>query len=295
MWYPDVPHEYLQPPTLQNIYDGLLLCFCVEDPDSPWFKEARRLQAFFEAHPNTRQKAALAAMAEDYQPDLLQSIRHFVRRQFGDWNPGVLGAVVDWLVAEHGMTPRDAWKITAPELLARLKSEAGLVADDEQAVRATDLEQEHTDTKAGADPTHISPARSVDEGVISEDVQRRIKAEELPLVTPIPSGTPKRLLKGWHEISSAIGMKYTQRDDVKSLNTRFQGPIRNSGPGTQPMVYENDLIDWWNKLALQQQELKNQRDGARLSAEAQHNFGRDGAAAPEIGGGIKKRRRDKQT
>jgi hypothetical protein len=60
------------------------------------------------------------------------------------------------------------------------------------------------------------------------------------------------------------------------------------------MVNHDDLLNWWNKLATQQQELTNQREGARLSAEAQHNYGRDGTAAPEVGGGVKKRRKDRQ-
>lgn len=106
---------------------------------------------------------------------------------------------------------------------------------------------------------------------------------------------PRKLLNGWHEITQAVSMKYNQRKDVKSLNDRYQGPISNRGAGTHPMVYEDDLIDWWNKLAVKQQELANQREGAKLSAEIQHNYGRDGTAAPEIGGGTKKRRKKRRT
>jgi hypothetical protein len=106
---------------------------------------------------------------------------------------------------------------------------------------------------------------------------------------------PKQLLTGWHAIAAALKLRYNQRKDIKSLNERFEGPIRHRGAGTRPMVYLDDLLDWWNHLAIQEQELANQRDGARLSAEAQHNYGRDGEAAPEIGGGVKKRRKDKRT
>jgi hypothetical protein len=106
--------------------------------------------------------------------------------------------------------------------------------------------------------------------------------------------SPRKLLTGWHAITKALEIPYSQRKDVKSLNQRLQGPIENAGRGTQPMVYRDDLVEWWNKLDILQQERANQREGAQLSAEAQHNYGREGNAAPEIGGGVKKRRKDKR-
>jgi hypothetical protein len=90
-------------------------------------------------------------------------------------------------------------------------------------------------------------------------------------------------------------MKYDDREKIKSLNERCEGPITSRGAGTQPMVYSDDLIEWWNKLAVRQQELENRREGAKASAEDQHNYGRDGTAAPEIGGGVKKRRGPRPT
>jgi hypothetical protein len=103
------------------------------------------------------------------------------------------------------------------------------------------------------------------------------------------------MLRGWHAITNALDMPYKQRDGIKSLNTRFSGPIINHGAGSSPMVYRDVLLDWWNRLAMQQQELTNRREGARLSAEARHDYGHDGIAAPEIGGGVKKRRKDRRT
>jgi hypothetical protein len=102
---------------------------------------------------------------------------------------------------------------------------------------------------------------------------------------------PRRLLTGWHEITAALEMNHTDREKIKSLNDRFNGPIKNQGRGTQPMVDRVELIEWWNKLAIQAQEQTNRRDGERASVEAHHDYGRDGIAAPEIAGGVKKRRR----
>lgn len=48
-------------------------------------------------------------------------------------------------------------------------------------------------------------------------------------------------------------------------------------------------------MAITYEESANTRKGASLSAEAQHNFGRDGIVAPEVSGSIKKRRKDRQT
>jgi hypothetical protein len=109
---------------------------------------------------------------------------------------------------------------------------------------------------------------------------------------------PRKLLTGWHEITATLEMKHQDREKIKSLNERFEGPIKNKGSGTSPMVYQEELIEWWNHLAVKQQEMANYRDGRKLSAEAQHNYGRDGTAAPEIGGGVnkrRKRRRDQRT
>jgi hypothetical protein len=106
---------------------------------------------------------------------------------------------------------------------------------------------------------------------------------------------PRKLLKGWKAIATAVEMKHAQRNEIKGLNEKFNGPIRNTGRGTWPMVYLDDLRAWWDSLDSQAQEMKNRREGTRLSAEARHNYGRDGTAAPEVGGGVKKRRRDRRT
>jgi len=106
---------------------------------------------------------------------------------------------------------------------------------------------------------------------------------------------PKQLLTGWRNIAAALNQKYSQRGDIKSLNDRFDGPIKNSGAGTRPMVWREDLITWWDRLVMKQQELANQREGARLSAGAHYSYSRDGTVAPEIGGSVKKRRRVKRT
>jgi hypothetical protein len=106
---------------------------------------------------------------------------------------------------------------------------------------------------------------------------------------------PKTPLEGWRDITDALEMKYGDRDRIKSLNQRLGGPIINRGKGKRPLVDKDALREWWDRLATQEQELANRREGARLSAESQYHFGRDGEAAPEVGGGVKHRRRDGQS
>jgi hypothetical protein len=112
---------------------------------------------------------------------------------------------------------------------------------------------------------------------------------------PNDDAKPRELLTGWRQITAALGMKYSERASVRSLNVRLAGPILTAGQGAQPRVYKSDLIHWWNQLAIEQQDLANRRAGARLSGETHHQYGREGVAAPEIGGGVKKRRRHRLT
>jgi hypothetical protein len=103
------------------------------------------------------------------------------------------------------------------------------------------------------------------------------------------------MLIGWHEITAALEMRYSQRETIRQLNQAYEGPIINHGRGTKPMVYLDELRQWWDKLAIKTQDSANQREGARLAAETQHNYGREGTAAPEIGGGVRKRRNKRST
>jgi hypothetical protein len=106
-----------------------------------------------------------------------------------------------------------------------------------------------------------------------------------------PEGKPKKLLSGWRDICEALGEKYGDRDKIKSLNRRFNGPIRNAGKGTRPMVTLDALRVWWDGLEAFHQEQANQRQGRRLSAEEQYQHGRDGVVAPGIAGHVKKSRK----
>ncbi len=114
----------------------------------------------------------------------------------------------------------------------------------------------------------------------------------IPTLTSTPTcapAKPKKLLTDWHQITAALEMKYADRRTIKRLNDQYDGPIKTDGIGRRPMVGGNDLIEWWNRLDVLHQELTNQREGAKLAAEAGHEFGKSGRVATEVNGSVKKR------
>lgn len=128
--------------------------------------------------------------------------------------------------------------------------------------------------------------------------------QESQPATPTPAAAPpadaaveapRCLLKGWHEITHALDMKHADSERVRCVNDQHGGPIINSGPGSSPMVYRDTLVQWWNRFLDQAQQRANATRDRKLSAEPQHNYGRGGTVAPEIGGTVKKPRRDKKS
>src|SRR5207248_2797980 len=105
----------------------------------------------------------------------------------------------------------------------------------------------------------------------------------------------RKPLSGWHEICAALEVSHKERDKVKNLNKMYGGPMQVKGAGARPFVYADELLAWWNQMYIQFRDHENQSTGVRLSAEDQHDYGRDGTAAPEIGGGVRNRRRGKRT
>ena len=107
---------------------------------------------------------------------------------------------------------------------------------------------------------------------------------------------PKEYLTNWREILITLGHKSNDedRDKVRSLNKQYNGPIVIPGRGSQPRVEKTTLLKWWNDLEIMFQDQANQKEGTRLAAESQHDYGRDGVVAPELSGEVKSRRSDRK-
>jgi hypothetical protein len=135
----------------------------------------------------------------------------------------------------------------------------------------------------GAEAVEVFPKEEAPEGSTS-----------LTNPSPQPIPEPKEYLDGWQSILVALGMKNNEaeRRKVSRTNKEMGGPIIVPGRGSQPKVDRARLIEWWNGLEMRWQALDNQTQGARLEAEAQHNYGREGVVVPGIGGQVKKRRKD---
>lgn len=114
-------------------------------------------------------------------------------------------------------------------------------------------------------------------------------------VTESP-GAPKSYLFGWKQILDALDLKDTAEDRsrVGRLSKDLDGPVIIEKPGSSPKVDKDKLLAWWNHLEIHWQDQMHQASGVRLNAEAQHDYSREGTAAPEISGSVKPRRADRK-
>jgi hypothetical protein len=122
-----------------------------------------------------------------------------------------------------------------------------------------------------------------------------------PLKKNSPKETPEspaipEYLASWREILISLEMKNNREDKqkVSRLNETYSGPIIPGGQGKQPLANKQKLLAWFTNLEIQFQDQLNQAKGKSADAESQHNWGRTGTAAPDIGGGVKKRRRNRK-
>jgi hypothetical protein len=118
-----------------------------------------------------------------------------------------------------------------------------------------------------------------------------------PLAAVVPPAVvpPAVYLTSWREILITLGMHDDREDKqkVSRLNNTRNGPIKIPGQGKQPFVEKVPLADWWNNLAVEFQTENRQRD-AQATVSAQHDYGWGGVVAPDINGGVKKRRWDQK-
>jgi hypothetical protein len=106
---------------------------------------------------------------------------------------------------------------------------------------------------------------------------------------------PTDYLLSWREILTVLKRDCTEENQrlVRTAHDKYPGPIFFFGQGAQPKVVRQKLIEWWNHLEIQFADQQNQKQGAEIDVEDQHNYGRKGTVAPNIGGGVKRRRADR--
>ena len=151
-------------------------------------------------------------------------------------------------------------------------------------------------------------AMTIDERAELQERIRRERAKLLALPGFADNGTgagapgepqaaePAPILTSWREILIALGYKHNEEDKQKvaRLNKTYGGPITIPGQGKQPLADKTALLDWWNGLTAKAQTEQDRQRDARATVSAQYDFGRNGGAVPDISGGVKKRRRDRQ-
>jgi hypothetical protein len=101
-------------PTLQSLFDDLRLREHIHDPafTHPFLQN-------MDMHEPAR---FLRMLAVNTCPEI-PIVRHSIKEKFGGFSLAVVGAVRDWLCAEHGMGPEDAWHVPVAELARLLRGE----------------------------------------------------------------------------------------------------------------------------------------------------------------------------
>ena len=103
---------------------------------------------------------------------------------------------------------------------------------------------------------------------------------------------PKQYLSSWREILDALDLTNNEesKNKVRRLVESHSGPIVLPSRGGQPKVEKTKLIEWWNDLENRFTESVQRISDRDATVAETHNYGRDGTAAPNIGGSIKRRR-----
>ena len=113
---------------------------------------------------------------------------------------------------------------------------------------------------------------------------------------PHESQPPAKYLASWREILVALGFRNNRenKQKVSRLNKSYAGPIEIPGQGKQPFADKAKLLDWWAGLEEKVKESQQRKQDAQATVANRHDFGRDGEVAPDIAGGVRKRRKDRK-
>ena len=121
-----------------------------------------------------------------------------------------------------------------------------------------------------------------------------------PITTVFPSAagqatTPKTSLSGWAEIVVAVGKRNNRRSrqQIKSLHDRHKSPIVFGKQGQQPLVFKEELLEWFDKMHRRTEELDNSRLSRSLETSNQYQHGvatgKQEIVVPGINGRVKRR------
>jgi len=146
----------------------------------------------------------------------------------------------------------------------------------------------HVLVDAGLAPAATKEQGEGNGGAAQALIAPAVKTAPDPPVLPIPV----QWLTNWREILVALSMKDNKEDQdkVKKLNKTYSGPIVIPKQGAQPKVDKLKLLEWGNGLEQKFRDEKQRQKDTQATAAAQHPYGQGGIVAPDISGGVKKRR-----
>ena len=136
----------------------------------------------------------------------------------------------------------------------------------------------------GADSESVQLAGVPVEASEQELKERQVSGAELE--------NPKSYLLSWREIVEALDLKPNEasRDQIRSLNEKYSGPITIGGRGKQPKATRENLLKWWNGLESRFEENQARDRDKQATVDNQYKHGRDETVVPDISGHVKKRR-----
>ena len=124
-------------------------------------------------------------------------------------------------------------------------------------------------------------------------IQGKAAAVSAPQAPDDPPATPPaKILASWSEILEALDLKRKDRTKIARLNKTRGGPIKIGKRGQQPMVDHAKLRQWYDRLLIEYEAGENRARDAKPTTAANYEYGPDGVAIPDIGGGERKRRAD---
>jgi len=198
----------------------------------------------------------------------------------------------DWLVETCKV--QDELHMSLWELLQRLRKAAATPEVGEGALsdKQGNPSESTIGKLAGENSPGISPEQFV--GNDSRPATDNHMASEYCGIAKDSSGEtsdPIQWLTSWREITTVLNRSHDEYRNIKRINEFYNGPIPSPRRGAQPRVDRKALIEWWNSMEVTQWEQEGRGQSRRLSVETRQEFGRTGEIIHEIGGEVKKRRR----
>jgi len=106
---------------------------------------------------------------------------------------------------------------------------------------------------------------------------------------------PRKMLRGWKDICTTLGLPYGERRALKLLNKTQMGPIRSLGKGKKPEVWSDALDKWWEDQEGRHRAAKEKQESAAATVSDSFLYGPKGETViPGVSMHLRKRRKGRR-